>query len=59
MILFTLLLLTSIIFAIVTVITLVSVGAGFIAIFGDVIVFCAIIVFIIKALVKKGKQKKN
>lgn len=59
MILFTLLLLTSIIFAIVTVITLVSAGAGFIAVFGDVIVFCAIIVFIIKALVKKGKQKKN
>lgn len=59
MILFTLLLITSIIFAIVTVITLVSVGAGFIAIFGDVTVFCAIIVFIIKALVKKGKQKKN
>ena len=59
MILFTLLLLTSIIFAIVTVIMLVSVGAGFIAVFGDVIVFCAIIVFIIKALVKKGKQKKN
>lgn len=59
MILFTLLLLTSIIFAIVTVITLVSVGAGFFVIFGDVIVFCAIIVFIIKALVKKGKQKKN
>ena len=59
MILFTLLLLTSIIFAIVTVIMLVSVGAGFIVVFGDVIVFCAIIVFIIKALVKKGKQKKN
>ena len=59
MILFTLLLITSIIFAIITVITLASVGAGFIAVFGDVIVFCAIIVFIIKALVKKGKQKKN
>ena len=59
MILFTLLLLASIIFAIVTVIMLVSVGAGFIVVFGDVIVFCAIIVFIIKALVKKGKQKKN
>ncbi len=59
MILFTLLLLASIILTMVTVIALVSVGAGFIVIFGDAIICIAIIIWIMKALIKKRKQKKN
>ena len=55
MILFTLLALIVLILTVVTVAVLSVAGAGFIIIFGDVIVCIAILIWIIKKLVTKNK----
>lgn len=55
MILFTILLLTMLILAIVTVIAVALGGAGFIIIFGDVIVCIVLIALLIKYLSKRKK----
>lgn len=59
MVLFTLLLITTMALAIAVTIGLVTVGAGFIVIFGDLIVFVMIIMAIIKHFMKKKKIKKK
>jgi hypothetical protein len=58
MILFTILLFTLIILAVVTIAFVSVFGAGFIVIFGDVIICGVIIGRIMKAILKKRKSKK-
>lgn len=57
MLLFTILLIILAMFLIASVLTIIIGGAGFIMIFGDVLICVLLIVFIVK-LIKKLKKKK-
>ncbi len=59
MFLFMILLLTILILSIFVVVTIALFGAGFIIVFGDVIVCILILAFIIKKLFCKKKNKKD
>ena len=58
MLLFVILAIMVIILTVITALVIATAGAGFILVFGDVIVCIAIIIFIIK-LIFKRKNKKN